>query len=167
MELRARAARRSVRRVLHAVTDAFEQNRSIESCQQMRCRQNKIGNDQIISRGGLSLTVTPAVGRIFNPKRCLRGPFARFFGSGLVATRCEDLARVSPDDISHFTKILGHSELQHRLAQACARPKYRCSASQKHRTRFPNSCTLQQSEARCCSSGWEHWFGWWQCCCAR
>ena len=61
----------------------------------------------IIRRGGLSFTVTGAVGRIFNPKRCGRGPFARFFGSGLVATRRVDFARVSPDDISHFTKILG------------------------------------------------------------
>ena len=62
-----------------------------------------------IGRGALRITI--AVGRIFNPKQCGHGPVSRFFGSGSVATRREDFARVSPDDISHFKKILGQDRV--------------------------------------------------------
>jgi FAD/FMN-containing dehydrogenase len=61
--------------------------------------------------GKATLEFALALGRMLHPRKCRRSPFYRLFGSGVVASRREDFARVAPADLSHFTKLLGQDNV--------------------------------------------------------
>jgi FAD/FMN-containing dehydrogenase len=62
----------------------------------------------LLGRATFQLVLASA--RVLHPRKCDRSPFARLLAS-TVASRREDFSRVLPDDLAHFTKILGQDNV--------------------------------------------------------
>jgi FAD/FMN-containing dehydrogenase len=61
--------------------------------------------------GRATFNLALAIGRILHPKKYNRSQFARCLASSSAASRREDFSRVSPADLSHFTKVLGQGNV--------------------------------------------------------